>query len=197
MKTSNPSRRDETRTCILATADQLFRSFGFAKTTVAEIAGELGMSPANIYKFFPSKDAIVEASVAQDIAKLKSELQDIADGPGSAAGRFEAMVLAMVQRYLDRLQHERQFHKMIVASVEQDWPSVRQFRKDLHAIAEQILRSGIEEGEFAPVALPATAVTLMDCLHSVTHPLLLREIPVADVKAKAREQVGFLMRALR
>ena len=42
-------------------ADELFRQFGFLKTMVADIAAELGMSPANIYKFFSSKEAIIQA----------------------------------------------------------------------------------------------------------------------------------------
>jgi len=40
--------RDETRERIMIKADELFRQFGFVKTTVADMAAELGMSPANI-----------------------------------------------------------------------------------------------------------------------------------------------------
>ena len=54
-------RPDDTRARIMETADALFRRIGFAKTAVADIAAELGMSPANVYRFFPSKNAIVEA----------------------------------------------------------------------------------------------------------------------------------------
>ena len=60
----NPQVRtkpDDTRARIIETAEALFRRLGFAKTTVADIAAELGMSPANVYRFFPSKNAIVEA----------------------------------------------------------------------------------------------------------------------------------------
>jgi hypothetical protein len=53
--------RDETRERIMIKADELFRQFGFLKTMVADIAAELGMSPANIYKFFSSKEAIIQA----------------------------------------------------------------------------------------------------------------------------------------
>jgi AcrR family transcriptional regulator len=35
---------------------------GYQKTAVADIARELGMSPANVYRFFPSKSAINEAT---------------------------------------------------------------------------------------------------------------------------------------
>jgi AcrR family transcriptional regulator len=55
---SNP---DDTRARIMETAEALFRRLGFAKTAVADIAAELKMSPANVYRFFASKNAIVEA----------------------------------------------------------------------------------------------------------------------------------------
>jgi len=60
----NPQVRtkpDDTRARIMATAEALFRRLGFAKTTVGDIAAELEMSPANVYRFFSSKNAIVEA----------------------------------------------------------------------------------------------------------------------------------------
>jgi Transcriptional regulator len=62
--------RDETRERIMIKADELFRQFGFGKTTVADIAAELGMSPANIYKFFSSKEAIIQASADRNLVAL-------------------------------------------------------------------------------------------------------------------------------
>ena len=51
----NPQVRtkpDDTRERIMEAAEALFRRLGFAKTAVADIAAELKMSPANIYRFF-------------------------------------------------------------------------------------------------------------------------------------------------
>ncbi len=64
-------RPDDTRARIMETADALFRRMGFAKTAVADIAAELGMSPANVYRFFPSKNAIVEAICQRCLAELE------------------------------------------------------------------------------------------------------------------------------
>ena len=50
------TKPDDTRARIMETAEALFRRLGFAKTAVADIAAELGMSPANVYRFFPSKN---------------------------------------------------------------------------------------------------------------------------------------------
>src|ERR1700733_6385039 len=50
----------DTRERILEVAERLFREIGYQKTTVADIAKMLRMSPANVYRFFDSKKAIHE-----------------------------------------------------------------------------------------------------------------------------------------
>ena len=45
----------DTRERILVMAERLFRELGYQKTTVGDIAKELHMSPANVYRFFESK----------------------------------------------------------------------------------------------------------------------------------------------
>jgi len=64
------TKPEDTRARIMAAAEGLFRRLGFAKTAVADIAGELGMSPANVYRFFPSKNAIVEAICQRCLSEL-------------------------------------------------------------------------------------------------------------------------------
>jgi AcrR family transcriptional regulator len=51
---------DEARARILEAAEKQFRRVGYHRTSVADIAAELGMSPANIYRFFPSDEFSVE-----------------------------------------------------------------------------------------------------------------------------------------
>src|SRR5215211_8862491 len=64
------SKPDDTRARIIETAEALFRRLGFAKTAVADIAAELRMSPANVYRFFSSKNAIVEAICQRCLSEL-------------------------------------------------------------------------------------------------------------------------------
>ncbi|WP_363735945.1 helix-turn-helix domain-containing protein [Mesorhizobium sp.] len=49
---------DEVRARILEVAEKHFRRIGYHKTSIADIASDLGMSRANVYRFFPSRDAI-------------------------------------------------------------------------------------------------------------------------------------------
>lgn len=54
---------DEVREQLLDCAEQIIRERGPVAPTVTEIAAACGMSQSNVYRFFPNKDALFEASV--------------------------------------------------------------------------------------------------------------------------------------
>ena len=87
MRTQVRTKPDETRARIVETADTLFRRLGFAKTAVADIAAELGMSPANVYRFFPSKTAIVQAICQRCLSQVEEAAWAIARSKVPAAER--------------------------------------------------------------------------------------------------------------
>ncbi len=72
----------DTRERILVVAERLFRQIGYQKTTVADIAKELRMSPANVYRFFDSKKAIHEGVARGLMGEVEVEAQRIATAPG-------------------------------------------------------------------------------------------------------------------
>jgi len=53
--------------------DKLFKE-GFYKTTMDDVASELGMSKKTIYKFFPSKDDLVMAIAKHFMNRMKSKI---------------------------------------------------------------------------------------------------------------------------
>ena len=65
----------DTRERILVVAERLFRQIGYQKTTVADIAKELRMSPANVYRFFDSKKAIHEGVARSLMGEVEVEAQ--------------------------------------------------------------------------------------------------------------------------
>src|SRR5262249_8326657 len=89
-------KADDTRARIMDTAEALFRRLGFANTAVAAIAAKLKMSPANVYRFFSSKNAIVEAICQRCLGEVEDRAWAVARSPGSAAERIERLVLEIV-----------------------------------------------------------------------------------------------------
>ena len=88
--TQTKTRPDDTRGRIMETADALFRRLGYAKTAVADIAAELGMSPANVYRFFPSKNAIVEAICQRCLSEVEEKAWAVARSKAPAASAWSA-----------------------------------------------------------------------------------------------------------
>ena len=73
----------------------MFREIGYQKTTVADIARALGMSPANIYRFFTAKSEINQAVARQMMSEVEEAAREIALGSGSAAERLRALVMTI------------------------------------------------------------------------------------------------------
>jgi TetR/AcrR family transcriptional regulator, repressor for uid operon len=66
MRTVNPERHQARRQQILEAAVACFMRKGFHATRTAEICAEAGMSPGNLFHYFPTKEAIIAAIVEED-----------------------------------------------------------------------------------------------------------------------------------
>ncbi len=66
MRTFNPAQHQARRQHILAAAVECFMRKGFHGTRTAEICAQAGMSPGNLFHYFPTKEAIIAAIVQED-----------------------------------------------------------------------------------------------------------------------------------
>jgi AcrR family transcriptional regulator len=66
--------KEEFRKKIIISSGQIFRRFGFRKTTMDEIAKALKMGKSSIYYYFSSKEEIFEAVVLYEANVLRNEL---------------------------------------------------------------------------------------------------------------------------
>ena len=158
MKTFAPrSTREQTRQRILAKADELVRHSGLAKTTVADIAAALGMSPANIYKSFSSKDAIIETVAEQALAELKRTIDAaITSAPGALAS-VDSLALAVFRWQNQYIRREPQMFQLLFTANVEHWNCVRDFKKFLLQKVTEIIEAGTKSGEFHISEVDATA----------------------------------------
>src|ERR1700704_1930255 len=156
----NPQVRakpDDTRARIMETAEALFRRLGFAKTAVADIAAELGMSPANVYRFFASKNAIVEAICQRCLSELEEKAWAVARSKAPAAQRLEKLFLEILAYNKENLLEEQRVHEVVLVAIEQNWQAIDLHMQTMRTILGVILRDGIAAGEFEPVDPRETA----------------------------------------
>ncbi len=81
------------------------RKFGHARTTVVGVAADAGMTHANVYRYFPSKTALLDEVVASGLRPLEARLREAAEGADPAYDKLERMLLAVHRDY--RMQARR------------------------------------------------------------------------------------------
>ena len=191
------TRPDDTRARIIEAAEALFRRLGFAKTAVADIASELGMSPANVYRFFPSKNAIVESICRRCLSELDERAWAIARSRGAAATRLERLFLEIFNYHKDNLIAEQRVHDIVLVAIENNWDAIEAHIEVIRTVIEVILRDGIDSGEFDAVDPRETSVLIKRSMLAFCHPVMVAEcLQEGGGEAQARESIRFLLRAV-
>jgi AcrR family transcriptional regulator len=73
MSRLNIQRQADRRDEILSAAQRCFVRSGFHQTSMQEICAEAGMSPGNLYRYFPSKEALIAGIAERDRAEVAQE----------------------------------------------------------------------------------------------------------------------------
>ncbi|TLG78531.1 TetR family transcriptional regulator [Methylocystis sp. B8] len=190
------ARETEQRERIIATAERLFREIGFQKTTVADIARELRMSPANVYRFFSAKSEINAAVARQLMSEVEEAAQSIARGPGTASERLRALILSNESMNAERYVADRKLHDMVEAALDENWPIISDHIDRIDAAIEEVIRSGMESGEFAKDDAQLAARLVHTSCIRFCHPRLMVECADRPTPTSA-QMIEFCIAALR
>ncbi|MBM3641300.1 MAG: TetR/AcrR family transcriptional regulator [Alphaproteobacteria bacterium] len=190
------ARETEQRARIIATAERLFREIGFQKTTVADIARELRMSPANVYRFFSAKSEINAAVARQLMSEVEEAAQSIARGPGTASERLRALILSNESMNAERYVADRKLHDMVEAALDENWPIISDHIDRIDAAIDEVIRSGMESGEFAKGDAQLAARLVHTACIRFCHPRLMVECADRPTPTSA-QMIEFCIAALR
>jgi AcrR family transcriptional regulator len=192
------TKSEDTRARIMDTAEALFRRIGYAKTAVADIASELRMSPANVYRFFPSKTAIVQAICQRCLKELDEKAWAVARSKASASERLERLQLEILAYHKENLLEEQKVNDIVMVAMEESWDAIMAHKERIRTAIELILRDGIEGGEFERLDPRETSAQIMKGFVAFCHPVLLAQGMQEghDLESEARSLVHFLLRAI-
>ena len=193
---SSPQQQD-TRTRILNEAERLFRHYGYGKTTIADISEACNMSAANVYRFFPSKSALMEAICGRVIADEEKRLLEIVRMPVPASERLMVFVQEIHRHTLENLLDHRKVHDMVIVAMEEQWLAIRSHLERVAAYIGEIVKDGIARGEF-PAQDPGRAGkivhTAMCCF---CHPVVVAQKLDDEERVRPEEMADFLIKALK
>lgn len=173
------------------------RLYGPSKTNVADIARLLGVSPASVYKIFPSKAAIWNA-LAGNFFETDLRFAPSPDGKlNTAASLLKETALGQHELMLQARHGDCQMFNLIVLAAEGSWPSFRHYRKRLRADVGALIRTGIATDEFALRNVDAAASCFCASVISLWDPRIIGALPSSRCEISAHELVSFAVAGLR
>lgn len=92
-------RRSKVRHMILEAAERVFGREGEAGLSIRRLADEIDYSPAAIYKYFESKQDLIDELRESFFARLLAEIDDL-DKPARVPGAYRAYATACIMTYM-------------------------------------------------------------------------------------------------
>lgn len=167
-------RRKEARPQeLLDAALALFAEKGFAATRAEEVAALAGVSKGTLYLYYPSKEDLLKAVIAQNLSeRIAAGATRVAGYEGSIAELLRHVLCDWWEQIYD--SPAGAVFKLVITEV-RNFPEIGEFYHrevvaPAHALLSGILQRGIATGEFRPVDISSAVHSLvlpliMICLH--------------------------------
>jgi AcrR family transcriptional regulator len=165
----------DTRERILEVAERLFREIGYQKTTVADIAKMLRMSPANVYRFFDSKKAIHEGVARGLMGGVEIEAERIIHAPGPATPRLRELLTTIHRMNCERYVGDSKLHEMVAIAMEESWEVCVAHMQHITETIGAVIAQGMASGEFEEADVPLAAMCACTAMIRFFHPQIIAQ----------------------
>jgi AcrR family transcriptional regulator len=161
MRRANVQRQSDRRLEILDAAQRCFARSGFHGASMQEICAQAAMSPGNLYRYFPSKEALIAGICERNRAEAADSFLAVDQAPGF----FEGLAALARHHLVERPEEEAGLCAEIMAESRRNPEIARlhtELEQDIKTRLVDMLRRAAGRGEIsAQVDLDAAATMLM------------------------------------
>jgi AcrR family transcriptional regulator len=189
--------KTDTRDLILQAAMRRVMHYGYAKTTMADIASDCDMSVGNIYRFFAAKLDIAEAMARKLNIEVHQTYGQIArDTARPAAERLRELLHYTMTRTFEILESKP--HALEVAEVlsRERYEFANEELATQRVFLIRILEQGVTEGTFAPGDLPFKAEMLQAATMKFSYPQLWTRLTLPALERELDGVVDLVLTGL-
>jgi len=160
---------------IVVVAEKLFREIGYQKTTVADIAKVLRMSPANVYRFFDSKKSIISAVAQRLMGEVEEAAGAIAENPLPAAARLRELLTSIHEMNAERYVGDAKLHEMVAIAMEESWDVCTAHMERITVTIGGVIADGAAKGEFHAPDVELAAMCACTAMMRFFHPQMIAQ----------------------
>jgi AcrR family transcriptional regulator len=184
------TEKNTVRCQIVEAAKKRFSHFGYAKTTMAEVAADCSMSPGNLYRFFPGKLDIAESIATEDYEKHLEALRKLAVAPNrTARERLHDLLFEELRRTYHKLEKDPRAYEMATVIAHERPQYANWMLANERKILVQLFDEAEQRGEFAIDDKEITAEMIQSATMKFRYPQLWSKLTLPKLE---RELDGVL-----
>ncbi|WP_420135125.1 TetR family transcriptional regulator [Rhodopseudomonas sp.] len=195
MSVTSENTEADMRHRILVVAERLFRQIGYQKTTVADIAKVLQMSPANVYRFFDSKKAIHSGVARHLMGEVEQVAVGIAAESGPAAERLRRLLSTVHRMNRERYVGDEKLHEMVAIAMEENWDVCVLHMQQIVGAITKVVTEGAASGEFDVPDVAVAAGCTCTAMMRFFHPQMIAQTINKDGPS-LDQMIDFILRSL-
>ena len=149
-----PARRirltsEQRRQQVLVTAVRLFHQKGYARTSLQEIADEIGITKAAVYYHFSGKEEILLLSYHEIVTNGIAIAAELASRPLPASDRLALIVGALASRVVTYRETNALFDMERASLSSESRAKIRAAEREYENIVKGVFREGLASGDFS------------------------------------------------
>jgi len=189
---------DELRQQILDAAENRFTTYGYGKTTMAEIAEDSDMSAANLYRYFQNKQDIAAECAERCMCTRNERLRNATMKSNlSASVRLSAFAIEAYNYNLEMTKDSPKIKELVDFISEKHTEMVREKIQAQVSLIAEILAYGNETGEFLVQDVITTANTIYAALVIFDVPTFAPMFSREEFEKMARNVVDLIIEGIR
>jgi AcrR family transcriptional regulator len=176
---------------ILHAAEAVVHHFGFAKTTMNDIAKALRKGKSSLYHYFQSKEQIFVELLHKEIADLRGEFLRVVEAEPTPERKIRAYILTRMQLFQQKMNQHMSFMQETSERYELLMKIHEAYDPDEIRIISAILEAGVADGLFVIDDIPATSTAIVFALKGFEYPFT-RIADAAEIVKKLDRTLSIL-----
>lgn len=168
---------EELKIKALDAAERLIRLSGIERSRLTDIARELGVSHAALYKHFANKEELLDAVTGRWLNAIDAQLSALVSGPGTPSQRLRAFFVTLYQLKRAKVASDPELYGAFDLATAKLRPSALAHLDHMFALLQGLIAEGIAQGEIRPLQAGETLASLSEVLFDGTmafhHPRLV------------------------
>ncbi|GAB4284266.1 MAG: TetR/AcrR family transcriptional regulator [Marinilabiliales bacterium] len=181
---------------IISSAREVFRKYGYRKTTMDDIAALMNRGKTSLYYYYKSKEELFQAVVDCEAARLKNKILSSLENEKSVIGKFKKYIYSRMMGLKDLSLFYEAIHMELYDHLKYINQAREKFDKDELIMIKEIIKEGVKNKELAECDENKSANAILSILKGLEMQLFVDEIDDNELTENLNDIINIIIHGI-